>query len=225
MTARRRRSAAVAAAVLATGVLATACSVDGEPAESLVHRSVDPAAFPVGPGVEVTRVPPAQLPAIVGDVSGNPVGARIDPEDCAPQAISPVPSQTVVQSGFGADNGASTPPPAYTTVITRTGDSVDDLAAAVRRCDRYRRGSVVEVSVAQRALDGVPTVAGADVFGYSRTETSPGGDPVTTVLLIAQRRTIRVYATERITGPAPTGDRPDPALVTLFEAAAAAGLR
>ncbi|MFT3900202.1 MAG: hypothetical protein QM728_08170 [Gordonia sp. (in: high G+C Gram-positive bacteria)] len=215
------RNVGATAVLLAVVVTASACSGDGDPVGSLADRSVAPAAFPVHPSA-VTRVPPAQLPAIVGDISGNPVGAEFDPADCAPQPISPTPARTVVQTAFGSATTPDGLPPAYTTVITRMGDSLDDLGELVRRCGDYRRG---EVRIVQRILDGVPSVSGAKTLGYTRTETAAAGDPVTTVLLVAQRRKIRVYATERITGKAATGDRPTAELVKLLQAVAAEGLR
>ncbi|GAB09344.1 hypothetical protein GOARA_036_00760 [Gordonia araii NBRC 100433] len=204
----------------------SACAIDGDPHDSLVHRSVDPAAFPVEQGTDVTPVPPGQLTAIVGDITGHPVGAQIVPPDCAPQQISPAPTSTVVQTGFGRPPAPGAPPPAYTTVITRTGDSLDDVAATVGRCAEYRRSAGVEVLVTQRVLAQVPSVRRATTVGYSRTEATPGaGQPVTTTLLVAQRGNVRVYATRRAVGADQVGREADSALIRLFEAATAAGLR
>ncbi|WP_161927370.1 hypothetical protein [Gordonia crocea] len=215
-----RRALGAAAAVLAVAAVG-ACAVDGDPVDSMAHRSVAASAFPVEPGAEVTTIPPAQLSAIVGDISGLPVGAQIDPPDCAPQPISPLATDTAVQTAFGRAPAPGAPPPAYTTVITRTGDRLDDLAATVTRCRHYTRHSAVPVAIDQRVLDDVPAVSGARVFGYVRLESSPG---VATTLLVAQRGNIRVYATRRIAGDA-DADAVDPALVRLFTAAAAEGLR
>mgnify|MGYP000125406653 FL=1 len=219
------RAAGVGVVVLATGVATAACAVDGEPRDSLVHRSVAAAAFPVAPGTEVLRVPPAQLSAIVGDVSGMPVGAHIDPSDCAPQAISAQPADTVVETGFGPSGPGGDPPAAYTTVITRTGKRLSDVTATVSRCPAYQRSSGLPVTVVQHSVELAPQVGGADAVGYVRTETAEGAPPVTTTLLLAQRGNVRVYATRRAVGPPESVQQADPALVRLLQAAVEAGLR
>ncbi len=81
------------------------------------------------------------------------------------------------------------------------------------------------MTVTQGVLENVPQVRAASTFGYTRTEASPGGAPVTTTMLIAQRGDVRVYATRRTVGAVDSGHQADSALVTLFEAVVAAGLR
>lgn len=223
-TRRACRAVGVAVVVLATAAATAACAVDGDPSDSLVHRSVPAAAFDVDPGTEVIRVPPAQLSAIVGDVSGLPVGAQIEPSDCAPQAISAQAADTVVQTGYGQSTSPGDPPPAYTSVITRTGKRLADVTATVARCPEYHRSSALPVTIVQRTVSP-PQVRGADTAGYVRTETAAGAPPVTTTLLLAQRGNVRVYATRRAVGAPEPGQEADPALVRLLQAAAEAGLR
>ncbi len=223
-TQRAVRALTLAPVALAVVAVLGACAIDGVPSDSLSHRSVAPAAFPVAPGSVAITVPPAQLPAIIADLSGVPPGARVDPEDCVPHSISMRPADTVVQTGFGPDT-AGEAPPAYTTVITRTDQPLAHVSSTVARCGRYRRTSGVEVAVVQRVLESVPAVRGATVFGYVRTETAAGVPPVTTTLLLAQRGNVRVYAARRAAGFAGHDGNPDDALLALFAAVAAAGLR
>lgn len=219
------RASGIGVVVLAAVAATAACAVDGDPQDSLVHRSVAAAAFPVEPGSEVLRVPPVQLSAIVGDVSGMPVGAHIDPPECAPQPISAQPADTVVQTGFGRAGADGDPPPAFTSVITRTGKRLADVTATVARCPEYQRSSGLPVAVAQHPVESVPQVRGADTAGYVRTETTAGAPLVTTTLLLAQRGNVRVYAAQRIVGSPEPGHQADPALVRLLQATAEAGLR
>ncbi|GAA3039021.1 hypothetical protein GCM10010528_19550 [Gordonia defluvii] len=222
---RTVRAACITGLGLAAVLVSGACSVAGDPHDALVERSVSASAFPIEPGAAVTRVAPAQLPAIAGDISGMPVGAQIEPPGCAPQPISALATDTVVQTGFGGAGAPGAPPPAYTTVITRTTEPLGEVMAAVARCGDYRRSSASPVVVTQRLLDQVPPVRGAAVAGYTRTDASPGVTPVTTTLLLAQRGDVRVYATRRTVGDIDPTAAADPALVTLFQAVAAVGLR
>ncbi|QKT07470.1 hypothetical protein HUN08_09885 [Gordonia sp. X0973] len=212
-------SAAIVVAAVAS------CSVDGTPHDSPIARTVDPSAFPADSGSEPIVVPGKQLSFILPDVSGYPDGAVFEPANCELQQIPLSPQRTSAQTGYGPDTKPGSPMTAYTTVITQTAASLDDLAATVRRCGRYRHDSGEKsstIEVAQRTLTNLPTVAGAETLGYSRTDGYGGPEwaAATTTLLIAQRGSIRVYAAQRVAQHGEPVVEPDEALVKLFHAVA-----
>ena len=215
-------AAGVGVVVLATGVATAACAVDGEPAIPWSTAALRPRRFrwPAGTGSSAFRRPSCP---IVGDVSGMPVGAHIDPSDCAPQAIG-----ATSRHRRGADSvlrGRRRPArgvydgdhPHRQAVVRRDGDGVPvpglptvvgpagDRRAALRPSSR-------------------PQVGGADAVGYVRTETAGARRRLRPPCCWPSAGTSACTPTAG-GGSSESVQQADPALVRLLQAAVEAGLR
>lgn len=188
-----------AAVLAAAAVLSTACAVDGSPrpAPDLSRQAVPAAEFPY-PGA--TRIPAAQVPGIVADITLRPLRGEVDPARCTPAAVDT--GSAVAAVGPGPAPGST-----LTELVVRTEESLRGFAAAAHDCATFTGGATGAQAVTTRVVAEPVGEQGVDRMQVTRTLASAGAPETVTTLdqWIAQRGEVRVVVQLRYLGVAPAG--------------------
>lgn len=162
-------------------------------------------AFPGGNG---TPIPQQELPRLLADLALTSSAGEIEPERCRP--VVPSAADAAGMTEQGADV-------VYTSVVVRTGESLDTLAARLRGCpDLTVAGSetTIAVTAAERSVDGITGLDVAAVYHYAHQPD------VAMTQVIVQRGDIRLYVTQRAQRDTPPAAG-DPGFAALVDASVA----
>ncbi|MFT3715034.1 MAG: hypothetical protein QM774_03550 [Gordonia sp. (in: high G+C Gram-positive bacteria)] len=207
------RVAASAIAVLAAVLVLAGCSAfsSSSTPEDLSGRALAPGDFPFGPA---NRIPTAQVPGILADITLRPLSGDVDPSRCTPAGVQT--GNAVVLVGPGGTDGMST----LTSAVTQTAESFDEFVGAARDCASFRTGATGAQTVTTDIVEGPETTDPVPTVHLRRTLASTGdqGPPTVIEEWVAQGGDVRVYVQDRRTGGTMTPDEAQKA-EDLFAAA------
>lgn len=192
------------ALLVATVVTVSSCSVSVSgsptPQADLAALALPADDFPYGPAVVVDD---RQLPYVLADVAGRPLQGEVAPADCLPAELPA--TDAVALTGPGAVDSAT-----LTEVVVRPGQSLNDFADWLERCEEYQLGTSATTRISQHLAQRLES-GGVPGIELVRTQVTGGaGSEVTTTVtaLIAQSGAVRLYVVDRrLAGSGPQAEQ------------------